>query len=99
MNDGVYVLVQNLALGGMLGLIYFGGLWLTLRRIAGSGNPALLALTSFLLRSAVCILGFYLAMGYGLEGLAACLCGFILMKLALILQLSRRTGLNGHADP
>jgi F1F0 ATPase subunit 2 len=89
MSD-IILLIQSLILGISLGAVYFGGLWLTLMRLPRSGQPALLALSSFLLRSALCLLGFYLILGSGLEGLAACLAGFILMKLVLIQILGRR---------
>ncbi len=89
MSD-IALLISSLILGISLGAVYFGGLWLTLARLPGSGQPALLALSSFLLRSALCLLGFYLILGSGLEGLAACLAGFILMKLALVQILGRR---------
>jgi F1F0 ATPase subunit 2 len=97
--NNIAMLIQSLALGIVLGVVYFGGLWLTMRHLPGSHNPALLTLASFLGRSAVCLLGFYLVLGSGLEGLIACLSGFILTKLALILRLGMGVGLNGRADP
>jgi F1F0 ATPase subunit 2 len=71
-----------------LGLFYFGGLWLTLRHLSVSSNPALFTLLSFLGRSAVCVLGFYMLTGYGLGGLAFGLAGFVLIKITLIHKLS-----------
>ncbi len=38
-----------------LGVFFFGGLWLTMNRLAGSKSPILLTLGSFLFRSAICI--------------------------------------------
>jgi F1F0 ATPase subunit 2 len=88
------ILAFSLACGVALGIIYFGGLWLTLQRLASTDRPAILALGSFLVRSGVCIFGFYLISGNGLEGLACGLAGFILVKVALI----HRWGLNANAD-
>ncbi|HWQ20026.1 MAG TPA: ATP synthase subunit I [Methanotrichaceae archaeon] len=90
----ILLLALSLACGMALGIIYFGGLWLTLQRLTTTGRPAVLALGSFLLRSGACILGFYLLSGNGLEGLACGLAGFVLAKVALI----HRWGFNADAD-
>ncbi len=95
MSD-IALLISSLILGISLGAVYFGGLWLTLMRLPGSEQPALLALSSFLLRSALCLLGFYLILGSGLEGLAACLAGFVLTKLALIRILGQKHEWSGR---
>lgn len=102
MSD-IALLISSLILGIFLGAVYFGGLWMTLTRLPESGQPALLALSSFLLRSAICLLGFYLILGSGLEGLAACLAGFVLTKLVLVQILGRRNersdrGMNGRME-
>jgi F1F0 ATPase subunit 2 len=79
--------LAGLACGLGLGLLYFGGLWLTLRRLAGSSQPALLAYGGFAVRSLLCLLGFYLIARSGLEGLIASLAGFMLTKLFLVNRL------------
>ncbi len=73
------------AAGVLLGAFYFGGLRLTLRRLPGSGQPALLALVSFMGRSAVCLLGFYLVEESGVLALVTSVAGFISIKVALAL--------------
>lgn len=87
MNESL-VVVLSLASGILLGLFYFGGLWMTLAHLGQSRQPALLTLASFLARSALCLYGFYLVAGHGLEALAFCLAGFISLKLALIRRLN-----------
>ena len=77
------MLTLSLASGIFFGLFYFGGLWLTLKHLPDSKQPALLTLGSFLGRSAVCLFGFYLISGNGLEALAFSLAGFMLSKFAL----------------
>jgi F1F0 ATPase subunit 2 len=72
-----------------LGVFFFGGLWLTMSRLAGSKAPILLTLGSFLFRSAICILGFYLLVETGFEALAFALAGFILTKMVLVSRLGR----------
>ena len=87
MNDFLF-LTLCLAWGAVLGIFYFGGLWLTLRHLPYSEQPALLTLGSFLGRSIVCLFGFYLVASNGWEGLVSSLAGFILTKLALTHRLS-----------
>ena len=67
-----------------LGILFFGGLWLTVQRISVSSWPALLALGSFWGRSAVCMLGFYLVMDGHWDRLAACLLGFLGARIVLV---------------
>ena len=84
-----FLLALSLAFGSVLGLFYFCGLWFTLKRLPSSKQPALLTFGSFLGRSAVCILGFYLILGgSGLEALISSLVGFILAKVILIKRLA-----------
>jgi F1F0 ATPase subunit 2 len=89
MNDFLF-LTLCLAWGTVLGIFYFGGLWLTLRHLPYSGQPALLTLGSFVGRSVVCLFGFYIVASNGWEGLVSSLAGFILTKLALTHRLSHR---------
>ena len=52
------------ALGGVvLGLCYFAGLWLTLRRLPGHPHPGLWVAGSFILRLSVSLFGFYVILG------------------------------------
>ncbi len=81
------ILALGLVFGAVLGIFYFGGLWLTLRHLPGSRQPALLAFCSFLGRSLACLLGFYLVSGSGLEVLILGIMGFILAKVLLISRL------------
>jgi F1F0 ATPase subunit 2 len=79
--------VVNLSLavlaGLVLGLFYFGGLWLTVRRITCSKRPALLMLGSFVFRLLVTLCGFYLVMDERWELLLACLTGFLVTRFVL----------------
>jgi F1F0 ATPase subunit 2 len=66
-----------LATGFLCGLIYFGGLWWTVRKGLSSAAPALWFLVSFLLRTAATLTGFYFASHGHLGGLLLCLAGFL----------------------
>ena len=47
-----------LLIGISLGLLYFGGLWLTVRQLPSTNNPVLLTLVSFFGRISLCLVGF-----------------------------------------
>ena len=51
--------------GILLGVIYFGGLWLTVSRLSRIKHPGLVTVGSLLFRLSALIVGFYLIMGEG----------------------------------
>lgn len=77
-------LVLALAAGIGLGIFYFGGLWLTVRRLPTVRWPALLSLLSFFARLGVALFGFYLVMGGHWERLLVCLFGFLAIRIILV---------------
>lgn len=83
-----FMLIAGFFLGALLGAFYFGGLWLTLKRLHQCRQPTLLSLGSFAARIMVCAMGFYLIIGKGIEMLFFALAGFILTKIILIRKLS-----------
>jgi len=69
--------------GGVLGTIYFGGLWWTVRQGLSSSQPALLFLGSLLVRMGVALTGFYfVADGHWLR-LLVCLLGFVTARVVV----------------
>ena len=82
MNDAMTLVLAGLA-GLLLGAFFFGGLWWTVKRSMVSPQPALLVLGSFLLRTAVALGGFYLAVQGGWQSLLACMGGFLVARVLL----------------
>ena len=80
-------LLLSFAAGLGLGLFYFGGLWLTVRRLPTSRYPLPLMLVSFAGRTVVAVAGFYFVMGGRWERALTCLAGFLVVRLALTLWL------------
>ena len=72
-----------LAAGFGLGPVFFGGLWLTVRAQSKSRHPVLLAVGSFLGRTALVLAGLTLAMDRRWQKAVACLVGFALARLVL----------------
>lgn len=58
--NNLFFLPISLALGVLLGNIYFRGLWLTVQQLPNAENPILLTLGSFFGRLAIAIAGFVL---------------------------------------
>ena len=82
MNEPLYLAFAGLG-GGMLGIIFFGGLWWTIRRGVLSSQPALWFLGSLLVRMSIVLVGFYLIGQGRWERLVACLVGFILARFTV----------------
>ena len=70
-----------LGTGVVLGAVFFGGLWWTVRMGAACRRPALLFLSSFLLRTGVALAGLYFVAGGHWDRLLACLLGFVIARL------------------
>jgi F1F0 ATPase subunit 2 len=80
MNDALS-LAQALVTGVLLGVMFFGGLWWTVRKGFSSQQPALWFFGSLLLRMSIALAGFYVVSFGHWERLPVCLLGFILARL------------------
>jgi len=78
-DSGYYVLA--LLAGAALGVVFFGGLWLTLQRMQSARHPALLLAGSFIGRSVITLAGFYVIAGGHLERLLVAVLGFVLARM------------------
>lgn len=83
MNEALILALAWMA-GAGLGVIFFGGLWWTLRRGLVSPRPALWLLGGLLLRTGLVLAGFYAVADGHWERLLACLLGFALARSAAI---------------
>lgn len=82
MNDPLLMML-SFAAGLLLGAVFFGGLWWTIRKGLTSPRPALLFLGSAVLRMGVVVSGFYFVSNGHWQHLLACLMGFIIARLAV----------------
>lgn len=93
-------LVAAALTGALLGAVYFGGLWLTVRKVAFVGRPAALVTLSFAGRLALTLAGFYLASSGRVERLLACLVCFLLVRQLFLLRsrytMERSTETHGN---
>ena len=90
MNETLTLALAWLA-GGLLGAIFFGGLWWTVRKGVSSPQPALWFFGSLLLRMSIVLAGFYFVSGGQWKRLVACLVGFIIARV-VVTWLMRPSG-------
>jgi F1F0 ATPase subunit 2 len=83
MNEWLTLALAGMA-GLLLGAIFFGGLWWTIRLGVTSKRPALLFPGSMLLRIGVVIAGFYVVSDGHWQRLLACLFGFGLARFIVM---------------
>ena len=88
MHETMALALASLA-GLSLGVIFFGGLWWTVRKGMTSSRPALWFLVSFLLRMGIVMAGFYFIGQGDWQRLVTCLVGFLIARL-LITRFSGR---------
>ena len=87
MNETVMLVLAGGA-GVLLGAIFFGGLWWTVRKGVSSQRPALWFLGSMLVRTGIVVVGFYVVSDGRWQRLVAGLLGFVIARL-LVTRLTR----------
>jgi F1F0 ATPase subunit 2 len=92
MNETL-ILALSLVAGEALGVIFFGGLWWTIRKGVSSKQPAVWFFGSLLLRMAIALVGFYFIGRGHWHRVVMCLLGFVIARL-VITWLTRSAGEN-----
>lgn len=80
---GIVTLAGFLGMGLAIGLLDFGGLWLTVRALPSSKRPGLLTAISFVGRLGVAVLGYYVLSTGEWQQPVVAVAGFILVRLLL----------------
>lgn len=84
MMETLLRLIPAFLAGGLLGLVFFGGLWLTIRSLPSSRMPGLLVMVSLIVRLTMVLAGFFWVMGGRWERLLSCLAGFLLARTMIV---------------
>ena len=77
-------LAPAMVTGVLLGVMFFGGLWWTVRKGVSFKQPALWFFGSQLLRMSITLAGFYFVSGDHWERLLVCLLGFVLARFIVM---------------
>jgi F1F0 ATPase subunit 2 len=77
-------MVLPFIVGWLLAILFFGGLWFTVKKLTASKMPALLVLGSFIVRVGIVLIGFYFIGSGDWKKLIVCLIGFIVARFAVI---------------
>ena len=96
MNEPLPLLLAS-AVGLLLGAIFFGGLWWTVRKGLSSRQPALWFFGSMLLRMGIALAGFYFVGRGDWRRLIACLLGFVIARF-VVTWLTRAPVENHHSQ-
>ena len=79
------ILLAAAPLAGMLlGAMYFGGLWWTVKKGLASPKPARWFIVSLVVRLGITLLGFYFVASADWKRLLACLLGFVIARVIVI---------------
>jgi F1F0 ATPase subunit 2 len=87
----VFGLVYAGAAGVVLGLFYYGGLWLTVRRLPALGRPELWIFVSLVLRIAVVVVVLLVLFGEQWERLLAAMAGMLVARIVLVRKIGPMT--------
>lgn len=83
MNEIINMLVVFVA-GLVLGILFFGGLWLTVKKAVISKRPALWFIGSFFIRVSITLVGFYYLSHGSWKNLLIAVSGFIIARSIII---------------
>jgi len=83
MNEALYMILVFVT-GLVLGTIFFGGLWITVKKAVKAKVPALWIFSSFFLRIVITLAGFYFISSGNWKRLMICLMGFIVARFLVI---------------
>ena len=80
--------VLAFGIGIILGLLFFGGLYITIQKLETVKNPALIMILSFMVRMGVLVLAFYyISTSGGYKEVLFALAGVILTRFVLTFRM------------
>ncbi|MDO9559082.1 MAG: ATP synthase subunit I [Syntrophales bacterium] len=82
-------LLVPFVLGGLIGWVYFSGLWETVRRLPEAKSPHGLVLLSFAARTIFALGGFFILADGQWERMVAAVAGFLIVKAVLVVSIGR----------
>jgi F1F0 ATPase subunit 2 len=83
MNEITFIILIFIT-GIALGMLFFGGLWFTVKKMTASKIPAVWISASFLIRISITLIGFYYITLGNWQRLLVCLLGFVAARYLVI---------------
>ncbi len=83
MSESMGVLTAVLA-GMIVGIVFFGGLWWTVRRALSSGQAAIWFSGSFVARTVIALTDFYFAAQGDWRRMLGCVAGFLGARMCVV---------------
>lgn len=80
MMNEIIQFVFMLTSGFVLGVLFFGGLWFTVKKSVSVKNPVLWIFGSFIVRMGIVLLGFYYLIQFGWHAMFLGLFGLIMAR-------------------
>ncbi|MFH5836452.1 ATP synthase subunit I [Proteiniclasticum sp. C24MP] len=75
--------------GALLGAVFFGGLYLTVRKLNSIKHPALFMMLSLILRLVILAGGIYLIMDGEIKNLLSAMAGILIVRFVMIQRLGK----------
>lgn len=97
LTQGLLLFVYPAMVGLGLGLLYYGGLWLTLRKLAQLRQPALWLSLSLLLRMIAVVAVLYLLFADSWQQLLLALLGMLIMRTVLVQRIKPIAAMPKHS--
>jgi F1F0 ATPase subunit 2 len=94
-----WLLIAALFAGLLLGAIFYGGLWWTVRRSVSSKTLSLWLIGSFALRAIIAVSGFYFVSQGDWRRLLGCLLGFVVARIGVTRLTSIRNQQSDRCAP
>lgn len=76
-------MVVSLMAGVTLGVLFYGGLWITIQRLMMTRHPVAVTLGSLLFRTTIVLAGLVLVTRGRWQNALACLAGFVIGRIAV----------------
>ncbi len=89
MNTGL--LLAMVCAGAIIGLFYFGHLWLTVNKLTGSRKLSLWLGAGFLLRSTITVAAFWFLAAGDWQRILAMTLGFIIVRFLWVKQIQHKS--------
>jgi len=91
----LFKLISAFVGGAAIGVVYFGGLWLTVNRIPTTQTPGILIIISFLVRTFIMMVGFFLLFSWAGYYALPSFIGILIVRFIMINKVQPNRSVKG----